>query len=798
MKVSLNWLHHFVSTDGVSPEELASKMTFAGVEVEEVTHLAKATNLVIGEILSCEKHPDSDHLHVLQVDEGTKYGIHQIVCGAPNARKGLRVIVAREGAVLPLVTIEKSTIRGMESDGMCCALYELGVDKKYLNEKQLSGIEELPLDAPIGEEKVLAYLGLDDAVLELKLLANRPDLNAMENVAREVACLLDKKATIEEYSETPREKTSFKVSSLSEKCPLFSAAVVEGIQVGPSPLWLSRILTAQGVRSINNVVDIGNFVMLLTGQPLNMYDLDQLSAPELSVKDDFAGDFVAMDGKSYALQKGDLVVTSKGAPVCLAGIMTSLEASVKETTKSIVIESAVFNGAAIRHTSNRLGLMSESSARFVKGLNVDQSERVLRIAVALLFSLAQGKKASENVVYDVLKHEKKTIVTSLSYINARLGTSFSMPTVEAVLKRDNLPLKALAKDSFAVEVPSYRIDMVGEADVSEEVIRLLGYENIVSKLPTSSMSLSGGLSPLQKDRLAIRRYLRGHGLMECLTYSLVNAKEKDELAYLHIGECYLLKNPMTDDHCYLRKNTLASLVDAATYNLAHQAEDFALFEVSDVDAPSYQSNHLSVVLIGKENIQGSLARRPYDFYSLKGLAEGIFTLLGLNLNRIRMVKLVSKNNEFHPGRSAALYLGKDLLAVLGEFHPSFKKEHDLPEEALGMEMDLSLLLSLKTSPEKAEIPARFPSVSRDLAFLIDKKVSYEDVKKEIGHTDKLIIAVEIFDLYEGENIASSKKSMAVRLTLANPEKTLKDEEVAAVIGKVVEALQMRFAAEIRS
>lgn len=798
MKVSLNWLNSFVSTAGISPEELASKMTFAGVEVEEVTRLARATNLVIGHILSCEKHPDSDHLHVLEVDEGKKYGVHQIVCGAPNARVGLHVIVAREGAVLPETTIMKSTIRGVESDGMCCALYELGVDKKYLSEKQLSGIEELPSDAPVGEENVLSYLGLDDAVLELKLLANRPDLNAMENVAREVGCLLSRPVIFKEYPSPKTENTDFRVSSLTEKCPQFSIRVVEGVKVGPSPLWLTRILTSEGVRSVNNVVDIGNFVMLLTGQPLNMYDEDRLGKRELTVRDDMEGDFLAMDGKSYALQKGDLLVTCDGKGVCLAGIMTSANAAVSEKSKSIVIESAFFNGASIRHTSNRLGLASESSARFMKGLNPDQTERVLSLASSLLVSLAGAEKISQSVNYDVLKHEKKEIETSLSYINARLGTSFGMKEVVDVLARDYLPVIPLSGDAFKVEIPSYRIDMVGGADVSEEVIRLLGYDKIASKLPSFSLSLAGGLSSEQKDKLAIRRYLRAHGLVECLTYSLVNGKEKDELAFLHKGECYHLKNPMTDDHAYLRKNLLASLVDAANYNLAHQEKDFALFEISDIDAPSYQSTHLSIVLTGEEKIQGNLEKRPYDFYSLKGLLEGIFALLGLTPSRFRYERFARPSQEFHPGMSAMVFLGKEPLAVLGEFHPSFEKSHDLPDHTLGMEIDLKMLLSLKTSPEKAEVPARFPSVNRDLAFLIDKKAVYEDVRKEIAHTDKLIKNIDIFDLYEGDNIAPDKKSMAVSLTFSDPERTLKDEEVAALMAKVISALKIRFNAEIRS
>jgi len=797
MKVSLNWLNQLVKVDDLDPKEIANKLTFAGVEVEDIFTMAKASNLVIGHILSCEKHPDSDHLHVLQVDEGKKYGVHQIVCGAPNARKDLKVIVAREGAVLPLVTIQKSEIRGVVSDGMCCALYELGVDKKFLSEKQCAGIEELPDDAVIGNEDVLGYLGLNDTILDLSLLANRSDLNAMENVALEVGTLFSREVHLPEIKSLPREKSDFVVSSLTPKCPMFLAATASNLVTRPSPIWLQRILTSEGVRSINNIVDIGNYVMLLTGQPLNMYDLDKLPKKELVVKEDVAGDFLAMDEKHYALQKGDLIVTSAGEGMCLAGIMTSKACAVDEKTKNVVVEAALFQGAAIRHTSNRLGLVSESSSRFVKGLNPDQAERVIALTLMLLHDLASASSVSSTVTYDTLSHEKKMIKTSLGYINARLGTQFTLAEVKAVLSRDHLKFAEEKGEDFTLEIPSYRIDMGGEADVSEEVIRLLGFDHIQSRLPNASLSVQGGLSPRQKAKLAVRRYLRGNGVVECITYSLVNAKHADSFAYLNQGEDYKLKNPMTDDHAYLRKNLLWSLVDVASYNVAHQEKNLAFYEISDLDQPGKASTHLAVVLVGEEEIQGSLVKQPYDFYSLKGLFEGIMALLGINENRYSYQRLVSDKNEFHPGQSAGIYLGKSLVGVLGAFHPSLLKEEDLGKTAVGMELDLGAFLELKTSATKASIPSRFPSMSRDLAFVVDQKVTYEEIRREIKHTDKLIQNVELFDLYQGENIAEGKKSMALTLTFVSEERTLKDEEVNAVVDKVIGALKMRFLAEIR-
>jgi phenylalanyl-tRNA synthetase beta chain len=796
MKVSWNWLGQFVDLGGVSPEELASKMTFAGVEVESIDRLAKADGLVIGEILSCESHPDSDHLRVLQVDEGAKYGIHQIVCGAPNARKGLKVIVAREGAVLPSLTIEKSVIRGVESDGMCCALYELGVDRKFLSEKQCAGIEELAAEAPVGEEDVLGYLGLDDAVLNLKLLANRPDLNAMMNVAEEVGTLLDRPVKLPEFAVKKHVKTAFKVGSETKSCPSFWIREVHGLKVGPSPEWMRRILFSEGIRSIDNVVDVGNFVMLLTGQPLNMYDLDKLPRKELVVRDDCEGDFVAMDGKTYRLVKGDLVVTSAGRGMCLAGIMTSKECEVDGETANVAIEAAVFQGAAIRHTSNRLGLVSESSSRFVKGLNPSQAERVLEIASALLERLCGAVSVSESLAYDALIHEPRLIRTSYDYINRRLGTSFKNEEIASVLRKDHLGVSENG-DGINVSVPAYRIDMAEGCDISEEVIRLLGYDRIASRLPSGEAHCRG-LSNEQRLVVAIRRYLRGQGLDEVLTYTLVSASEKDRFDYLAGGKGYKLSNPMTADHEYIRRNVLPSLLSTAGYNAAHQIKDLAIFEVSDVDAPNEKSRRLGIVLAGEERLQGGLDLRPYDFYSIKGLFVGLMGLLGLADNRYRIERLRSDKNEFHPGRSAAVYLGKTLIAVMGALHPAALAEYGLSRGAAALELDLSAVLALKTSPEKASVPAKFPSVGRDLAFLVDEKVPYEDIRREILRSDKLIAKVDVFDVYQGANIASGKKSVALSVTILNPEKTLTDSEVSAVMEKAVATIKTRFGAEIRS
>ena len=790
MNVSYNWLKKHVDLEGLTPEEVATKLTFSGVEVEDIRRLASGTNLVIGEILSCEPHPDSDHLHVLNVDEGP-FGIQQIVCGAPNAKKGLKVIVARVGAKLPEVEIKASAIRGIESNGMCCSLLELGVDPKYLSDYQKAGIEELPLDAPVGESDVLGYLGLDDVVLELSVLPNRPDLYALNNVAREVGCLFKRKVTLDELRSYPLEKTAFKVGSETKSCPLFSGRVIRGVKTKESPKWMQEVLMAAGIRSINSVVDIGNFAMLLSGQPLNMYDLDKLPEQSLVVRDDLEGEFLAMDGNSYPLQKGDVVITSGGQPMCLGGIMTAEACKVDEASRNIVVEAAYFYGAPIRHTSNRIGLSSDSSLRFCKGINPHQAEYVQEMVADLLMRYADGTSVSKTVLYDEMAHSPKRVKTSLSYINGRLGTSFTLEEVQTVLKDDGFKCEG----DLEVEAPLYRIDIDGQADISEEVIRILGYEHVPSILPFSS-SLSGGLTEKQKKQREVRRFLLGHGVSEALTYTLISKEEAAKFAYLPMGEAFVLQNPMTVEREAVRTHLLHSLLLSASYNAARQLKSGALFEVSDVDSKSVRGRHLSIVLFGEKSSRDGIDCTPYDFFDMKGLVEGIFELLGIGTARYGYFPWSKGGEEFHPCQTAEIKMGKQLVGYFGSLHPKALKSYGL-RNAIGLELDLDALLSLKVSPVKAAIPPRFPSVTRDLALLVPSNVNYEDLRREILRSDALIVGVSLFDLYVGEGVGENEVSMAVSLTLLSPEKTLSEAEVNLATKKALDALSIRFGVRMR-
>lgn len=794
MNVSYKWLKQHVDLEGISPEEVANRLTFSGAEVEGISYLAKGTGLVIGEILSCVDHPDSNHLHVLSVDLGKRGGVTQIVCGAPNARKGLKVIVATVGAKLPEVEIKASVIRGVESNGMCCSLLELGVDPKFLSDYQKAGIEELPLDAPVGEEDVLGYLGLDDAVLELSLLPNRPDLYALNNVAREVACLFERELKLDPIDDYPLVPSSFEVGSNAEGCPLFSARVVKGVTTKESPKWLKNVLLAAGIRSINNVVDIGNFVMLLTGQPLNMYDLDKLPKPSLIVRDDLEGEFVAMDGNSYHLIKGDLVVTSDGRPMCLAGIMTADECKVDENTKNIVIEAAYFYGAPIRHTSNRIGLSSDSSLRFCKGINPHQAEYVQRVTTALLKTLCDAQEVGETVLYDVMKHEPKVVLTSDAYINGRLGTSFPKELIVSTLRRDYFKVEEEG-ERLRVEAPSYRIDVDGQADLSEEIIRILGYDNVVSSLPNVELALNG-LTPKQQAERDIRRALCYQGLDEVVTYTLLSKEEERRFHYLDAGEPFVLQNPMSVDREVVRTHILHSLLGVASYNMNRQNKSGAFFEVSDVDSKGVASRHLGIVLYGERPSRVGGDKSPYDFYDVKGLVLSLLDRLGINPNRYRLEPWSLGGEELHPYQTAEIRLGKKLVAYFGTLHPNALKKYGLRSAAVA-EIDLDAILDVKVSPIKASVPSRFPSVTRDLALLVPVNVTYEALRRELLRADNLIVNVEAFDLYKGQGLPEGYVSLAVSLTLLNNEKTLSDAEVNLAVKKALDAVAVRLGAKIR-
>jgi len=796
MRISLNWINQYVDISRITPEEIARKLTFAGIEVETIDRIAVGTNLVTAYVVEAKKMDGSDHLSLCQVDMGPNFGTTQIVCGAPNIKTGQKVIVARPGAVLDKVKISRSNIRGNESNGMICSLLELGVDDKNFSDDQKDGIEVLPGDTPIGIEDVLKLLGLDDTILSLKLLANRPDAMALYNVAKEIGLLFDLPVKDWKQSLPSGKKPDFTITVNTPKCRLFSIRTVHGICNGTTPEYIKRALSSMGMRPISPLVDISNYVMLLTGQPLHFYDLDKLKGKELVISEQFEGTFTALDDKSYSILKGDIAITNGKELACLAGIMGSNHHGVSATTTSIAIEAAHFDGATIRGTATRLNLLSESSQRFIKGTNPHQIEDVLDLTVLLIKEILGCREYSSTVSHDTVVHQRKEITFTREAINMRLGTSFSMAEIEATLTKIGFDI-AHRESKVVALVPFARIDVDGIVDLSEEVIRIQGFEHIDAKLP-HLVAINAGFSKGQTRQEALRSLLLNRGLDEILTYTLLNKSEAESYRFLNKDELYRLSNPMTVDREYVRGGLSFSLLQSANYNVARQNKQLAMFELSSIETKHSRSAHLGIVLVGQKSARQMLVTRPYDFYDAKGMFEAIMSLLGIDAARYRYERLTGCP-ELHPGQSAAIHVDNKPCGIIGALSPLGAQPFDFKKlDVVLLEIDLGYILGLKVNPVKMAPLSKFPTVMRDIAVIVEEEVDAATIIKAIRKTNKeLIRNVEIFDVYAGTGIPAGKKSIALTMHINSENRTLTDFETNEVIEKVKIALASGFNASFR-
>lgn len=800
MRLSYKWLSEYVDLKDITPEELASRMTSAGLEVEGIEPMASGTNLVIGEVMDCWKHPDSDHLNVTKTRVGDRpEDVYQIVCGAPNCRKGLKVIVALAGAKLPGGTISAKPVRGQESNGMLCALFELGVDKKYLTEAQIDGIEELPQDAPVGNTEVLKYLGYDDTILDVSLTPNRADCSAMWNMAKEVGAILHRSVKWPDYegkSDTG-VKGDFKVATESANCTCYLGKAVNTVKVGPSPKWMVDYLHAAGMNSINNVVDISNFVMLETGQPLHYYDLAKIPAHEITVVDDIDTKMTALDGNEFAIQKGDLLITTGGVPTGVAGIMGGEESMIDEHTSSIFIEAAQFNHASIRHTSIRLNLITEAAQRFTKGIEPLAMKKAMDRSVQLLTEYASAEGFEETVQAGSDGYQPLSVPETLTHLNGLLGTSFSMEQVKEVLTwLDFKP--EVNGDEIISHIPSYRTDIERQADIDEEVISLIGYDVLDSTLPQIAATV-GRLSPVQSMRRTIRTTLEGCGLHEIITYTLVS-KDYVTNGFAPLGEAIPLIMPMSEARKYIRTNLINSVLECVKYNEAHQNVNNNFFEISKVYAAgSMEEERLAVVLDGclfEDKLRK--VEEKGDFYALKGILTALLEHLGFGASRIHLKENHTDTDHFHPYRSAEVYLDKTLLGVFGELHPEYAAAYDLKRVCYG-ELKLDPLFGAKTNKVHFVELDRYPSVSRDIALVVSKEVSAQELLDTIRKAGKkLVRSSEVFDVYEGEHVAEGMKSVALHITYQASDHTLKEDEIADAHNAILEQLKTRLHADLRS
>ena len=793
MKLSLKWLSSFMDISDLSVEQIVDQMVKCGFEVEEIIRLSQGSDLIVGKVIECKNHPDSDHLHVTKVDIGSE--VLDIVCGAPNCREGLKVIVAQVSAKLPGGEIKASTIRGAASNGMLCSLKELGVDEDLLPADSCShnGIEELDDRFEIGDTDILDKLGYDDTILDVSVYANRPDCLSMFAMAKEMGAILDRKVTLPEYEGKADigTKSSFRLTSESKNCPHFLAKVVNHVEIKESPEWMKQHLRANGVKCINNLVDISNYVMLETGQPLHFYDLRSNPAMEITVRDDYSGPYVALDGIEYQIEKGDLMITSEEKPIGIAGIMGGDNTKILDDTSALIIEAALFDHAQIRRTANRLGLQTEAAARFSKGLEPLSQNKAVDRAVQLLIELADAKDFEETVEYGKPDYEPYQIKETLRHLNALIGKNYTMEEATDVLRRLDFSYTN-DQEAFYVDIPSYRsVDLRIPEDIDEEIVRLTDFDDLVSTLPLMPQTV-GRLSNIQKIRRVIRETLTNHGMFDTVNYTLVSDKYIKE-AVLPKGEAVELVSPLSDARRYVRTSLMNSLLEALSYNLAHYNENVSLFEISKVYAKDIEEERLGIVMQG--NLIDNKVKHisvESDFYVMKGILLQILSKLGFEMGRITLRENDLDTVHFHPYQSAVLYMDNEVLCIFGKLHPNYLKTFKLNDVCYA-EMILSVLDQANPAKVKAPVLSRYPSVSRDISLLLDENIKAADLLAEIKKAGgKLVKKAEVFDIYQGEHIEEGNKSVSLNIVYEDKEKTLKTEEVNEIHERVLNDLLSHF------
>lgn len=786
--ISMNFVKDYVDLKDENLEKLADKITKAGINVEHVisNHI---DNLVIGEVVNCINHPDSDHLHICQVNVGSE--TNQIVCGAPNVKEGIKVIVALPGAVLPEgFEIKQSKIRGVESNGMICALFELGVEEKN-DENYNKGIEILPQEAPIGENP-LEYLGLEDTLYDLDIHKHKNnDATNHIGFAYEVGTILGKKVTLPDssYTEiTDSINNNFTLEVNTDKCSYYKAKMVTDLKIKESPDFIKNRLISCGMRPINNLVDISNYVMLEYGQPLHFFDKDKLGN-KIEVK--MAKDnekVITLDGKERTLSKEDIVITDGKKVTAIAGIMGAENTDVDEKTKTVLIESAIFNSTSIRKTSRRLNLRSEASMRYEKGLNYEFTEAALDRACHLLEKYAEGKVLKDYALYDKEDKTEKIITFTTEKINSLLGLELTDEDIKNQL--DKLDFKyQILNNKFETTIPRRRLDIEENVnDIAEEIGRLYGYHNLKNTLPILPTK-QGKYEPIIALRKSISKRMRSLGLNEVRTYSLVDKKSSELFNNSH--NVITLPNPMSQDRSVLRKSMIPSLLEVIKYNKSRGLKDINIYETGKVFFDDYnEENYLTVVIYGNYlNNDWSSSVIKNDFFTIKGIAENLLNYLGFK-NRYAFVK--SDEENLHPGVSANILLDRQKIGYIGQIHPTLTKDSIY---ALEISIDK---LNIKTKPLKFKSASKKPAVKKDLAFVTSKETSNEEIEKIIKKAGgRLLKEITVFDVYTGSNIKPNQKSTAYSLLFEDTTRTLTEEEVAEVFEKIINEVETKIDAKLR-
>ncbi len=800
MKAPLSWLKEFVDID-ISPEELEKKLFSCGLEVEETVYFASNIDkIVVAKILKTEKHPNADKLTVTQIDAG-KYGILQIITAATNIYEGALVPVALDGSTLfNGEHIYNGQLRGLPSYGMFCSGEELGINDDFYPGASVNGILILNEEYPLGSE-VKEVLGIEDVIFDINITANRPDCQSILGIAREICAVLNKPLKEPALDYKPIKgvstRSTINVSNCApDLCPRYMAHYVKNIKIGQSPNWMKKRLFRAGLRSISNIVDITNYVLLEIGQPMHAFDLNDLEGNEIIVRRANNGEkIVTLDEKEFSLNENNLVICDKVKPIALAGVMGGLNSEIKNNTKDVIFECAKFARDNVRKTARLLGQRTDASSRYEKGIDANSAEIGLKRALHLVEELEMGEIAEDN--FDLLneKIENKVIDTKISKINAVLGIEVPTNEIESILKRLNFGVQ-ISGDDIKITAPLYRDDIEDYPDIAEEVIREYGYDHIQPTLLKTASITAGGLNDEQKKIEDLKTLLIGYGFNEIITYSFVSEKEYDLFGFDKKNDEYRyikIMNPLGEDLSVMRTSLLPSMCRILAGNIKRKNTEGRLFEFAKI----YQPKTLPLAELPDENHVISLGMfgEGEDFFTIKGVVEDIISNFCYNAE----VKYIScEKSCMHPTRSATIVINGENVGYFGELLPSISDKLDIDKRVYVGEIKYNLLK--KHFDEKIVFKqiSKFPTVERDLAISVDKSVPWGDIVEEIKQSaGQFLLGVKLFDIYTGEQIAQGKKSMAFNLTFISNEKTLTVEEIDQTIQNILTRLKEKLGAELR-
>lgn len=776
----------FVSDYVELPEDIktiAEDMTRVGNEYDYAGKLINATNLIIGEVIECESIPDT-HLNNTKINVGKE--TLNIICGAPNMRKGLKVIVAMDGAELPGGTIKKTIIKGYESNGMCCSIAELGLDKKFLKEEDVNGVHEFPSDTPVGGNP-LEYLELDDDIIDFELTSNRSDLLSAIGLAYEVGAIYDRKVNLPkpEYNKVEDDfESALEVGVETTNCSLALFGRATSVTIKESPAFIKNRLIASGIRPINNVVDISNYVMLETGQPLHFYDAD-LVGNYIGIRMAKDGEKVkTLDEQERSLSSNDIVISNKSEAIGLAGVMGGFDTEINPDTKNILIEAAIFDAALIRKTAKKI-LRSEASSRFEKGLDIRRTYLAMERSKELLEKYADAKISSYTHEYKIKEAEDKKIKISLNKINSVLGMKLNTKDVSEVFRKLDFVCQVNDED-FEVIVPSRRLDVSIPEDLIEEVGRIYGVDNIEAKLPV----LCSTPGHIDKYIRNIKNRLSNLGLNEVITYSLVNESSVDKFV-TDRKETIKVLEPMTEEKSTLRTSLVPSLMEVYEYNKARNNKDVSIFEIGKCfykDNDSYvEKDHLGILMSGKY-ISGINTNVNVDFYYIKGIIENLLLYLGYN----KRFDFVISNDikELHPYQSTSIIVNGERVGFLGKVHPSIYKE-----DVYVMEINLSTLKCINVSKMRYKEISKFPSIKKDLSFIFDNDIMASDVINSIKNNgNKNLVNVSVYDEYK----TNDERSLTFTLTFMDESRTLTEEEITPIFNSVIDNIEKKYNAKLKN